>query len=181
MQSLKTELGAEIRDGKTGEILRIVPFRRCHSLLKAFIQLLYIQLAQTPATIKDTSGNDNNLGADDYNFRASVTTETTFGMVIGTGDTPVTMTDHKLETQVTTNWAHKVASFGVENPNSSTWRVFLARGFTNNTGAAVTIKEVGLYVLHTPNYGVCIDRTLCSVTVQTGETLTLTYRITVTL
>jgi len=180
MPSLKIELGAEIRD-RHGNLVRQVPFRECHSLLKAFIQMLGSQFSQIAKTIKDTGGTNRSVPAHATNFLATATNQTTYGMVIGTGETPVTMTDYKIETQLTTNITHETVTFAVENPDSSTWRLAINRGFVNNTGAEVNIKEVALYVFHQTAWIFCLDRTLYSVAVQTGETVTLTYRITITL
>jgi len=181
MSSLSTELGAEIRDAN-GEIVRRIPFRRCHSLLKQFIQLLAAQMSQAACTIKLTNGTTQSGDEDPSNFQANSVTNTTFGVVIGSGDSnAVTMEDYKLEAQLVTNIAYQPVTFAQENPNASTWRLAISRGFTNNTGATVNVKEVGLYVVFEASYITCIDRTLYSVSVAAGETLTLTYRLAITL
>lgn len=181
MQSLKTEIGAEIRNAN-GALIRKVPFRRCHSLLKQFIQLLYCQMSQTATTIKDTSGVEHSRNPESASFGAAGAGGTSKGIVIGTGTTAVTMTDYQVETQLITNIAYAASSLAVENPDSATWRVAISRGFTNNTGAEVTVREVGLYVNQSAYpYYVCIDRTLYPVSFAAGETLTLTYRITISL
>lgn len=180
MPSLKMEIGAEIRSAD-GTLIRKIPFRRCHSLLKQFIQLLAVQFSQTAQTIKDTGGANRSTPAHATSFLATATNQPTYGIVIGTGETAVTMTDYKIETQLTTNIGQGTVTFAVENPNSTTWRCAISRGLTNNTGAVVNIKEVALYTLYQAAYIFCLDRTLYSVTVQAGETVTLTYRITITL
>lgn len=180
MQSLKTEIGAEIRN-VNGEIIRRIPFRRCHSLLKQFVQILAIQMSQTSRSIKTTPGTIFSLPAHALNLKANATAETNFGIVIGSGETnAVTMEDYKLETQLITNIAHQTVVFAGENPNAETWRLAISRGFVNNTGAQVAVKETGIYV-RVYNYYACIDRTLYPVTFEAGETLTLTYRIVITL
>lgn len=181
MLSAKIEIGAEIRNAQ-GELIGRVPFRRCHSLLKQFIQVLSLQMSQANTSIKKTNGTTTTFGPNAINLAVNATIETTYGIVIGTGTTPVTMTDWKLVTQLTTDIAHQTVTFATENPNTSTWRLAITRGFANNGGSAVNVKEVGLYgCLANTTYVICLDRTLYNVTFQTGETLTLTYRITVSL
>lgn len=181
MLSLKTEIGAEIR-GVDGKLRVKIPFQRCHSLLKQFIQLLYCQCAQSAISIKDTSGVMHSVGADSMNLRANATNQTAFGVVIGSGDTnPVAMDDYKLEAQLTSNIGHNNVSVATESAGASIWRLVIARGFNNNTGGTVNVKEVGLYVFNSTIYQVCVDRTLYDVSFVAGETLTLTYRLTITL
>ena len=181
MQSLRTEIGAEIRN-RNGKLLRRLPFRECHSLLKQFIQILGVQMGGSSQTIKDTGGTNRASAANSLNFSCFATSQTTHGIVIGTGETPVTMTDYKLQTQVTASIVHQTMSFAVEEPDANTWRIAISRGFLNNTGAELNIKEAGLYVLFSGSaYFICADRTLYPVAVPAGTTLTLTYRITVTL
>ena len=179
---LKVEVQAVLTD-QDNNVVRRYPWKRANSLLKQFIQLLTVQLSQTNQTIKKTNGVDQAGGVYASNFACNADADLTLiGIVIGTGITPVTMTDYKLQTQVTTNIAHAAVSFAVENPDTSTWRIAITRGFTNNTGATLSVKEVGLYVFFTASsYVVCADRTLYAVDVPSGVTLTLTYRITVSL
>lgn len=180
MQSLKTEIGAEIRD-PAGNLVQTIPFRRCHSLVKQFIQLLAVQMSQTSKVIKDTGGVNRSVVQSTLNFKANTTAETTWGVVIGSGEAAaVTMEDYKLESQLTTNIAHQTVTFATENPDASTWRLAVSRGFLNDTGSTVNVKEVGFYV-YGGSYKTCIDRTLYSVSFATSLTLTLTYRITITL
>ena len=176
------EIGAELRDAG-GKVIKRFPWRRANSLLKQFIQILMVQFSQASTTIKDVSGNDRAcLGYATNQKMVGAVNDVNNGIVIGTGTTAVTMTDNKLETQVSVNVAHAAAALAVENPDASTWRISIARGFTNNTGASLGVREVGIYAYMTVSqYLICVDRTLYSVDVPTGVTLTLTYRLTVSL
>jgi len=181
MQSLKTELGARITNAE-GILIRVIPFRECHSLLKAFIQLIFSQVAYPEeVSIKDYLGNSYAYGANVYNMRVGQTTATNLGTLIGSGTTPVTLSDYKIETQLTTGITHNNPSFAVENPDSATCRLAIARGFINNSGAQVVVSEVALYMHYVFGFRVCADRTLYDVTFESGETLTLTYRISISL
>lgn len=179
---IKIEIRAQLH--KDGKILKTLPWKRANSLLKQFIQILAIQMAGANQTLKATDNTDNSTANGAYAFGANAAAAaTTLGTVIGTGTDDVTMADYKLKTQVTTNITHGIETFAVENPDSSTWRVAIVRVFTNNTGASLGIREVALYV--TAGIGsalkFCGDHTLYSVDVPNGVSVTLTYRITVSL
>jgi len=179
---LKLEIRAEIR--KDGRLIRRLPWKPANSLLKQFIQILAAQSNIAAQVIKKSTGADVSVSSYAIAFRSDATAGTTsYGILIGTGTDPVTMTDYKLQTQVTTNIAHGAHSLAVENPAPSSWRMVLWRTFTNNTGALLTIREVAWYVLAgsvATDY-FCADRSLYTVSVAAGATITLYYRITATL
>lgn len=179
---IKAEIRAELRDPQ-GKLIRRLPWKPANSLLKQFIQILAVQMAAAAVSIKDVGGVDRSVSEHAYGFRsAAILNEVDRGILIGTGTTPVTMADNKLETQVSANITHAVESIAVENPSASTWRVSITRVFTNNTGATLGIREVVIYCLAgaTPWF-FAMDRTLYSVDVPNGVAVTLTYRITISL
>lgn len=179
---IKIELRAELRDPQGEKLIKRFPWVKAQSLLKQFIQALALHTSQAAQTIKQTSGVEVSVTPDGKSFNcAAAAADTILGIVIGTGTTAVTMTDYKLQTQVTANIAHAIVTFAVENPDASTWRVAIARVFTNNTGASLGIREVALYIMIGLNKYFCADHTLYSVDVPNGVGVTLTYRITVSL
>lgn len=182
MQSVKIEIRAVLSD-QGGKIIKRYPWKRANSLLKQFILFLHLFMGQVAQTIKDTGGTDRAVGGYTGNLGVNAAAANTlFGIVIGTGETPVTMTDNKLQTQVTTNVAHAVTTVATESPDTSTWRIAVSRSLTNNTGATLSVKEAGLYAIATASaWYFCIDRTLYAVDVPSGLVLTLTYRITISL
>lgn len=168
---------------KDGRTFKKYPWKNANSLIKAFIQILMIQMSQAAQTIKDTAGNSasHSVSAQALAVIAAINF-TDRGIVIGTGTTPVTMTDWKLETQVIANVAHAAEIIALENPNAATWRINVSRIFTNNTGGVLSIKEVALYSDDTGlGYTSCIDRTLYAVDVPNTYPITFQYRITITL
>ena len=181
MPSPKIEIGAEIKNAR-GELIRKVPFRRCHSLLKSFIAILYTQFTNQDVNIKDITGTIRTQHSNAYNFRMVCTTDTNLNVLVGNGTTAITMEDYQLAAQITSDITHQSPSFAMENPNSTTWRIAISRGFYNNTEVNIEVEEVGLVSLFgASQYLTLIDRTLYNVTIGAGETLTLTYRISITL
>ena len=158
------------------------PWLRANSILAQFVQLIAVQFSQS---------NFNVVANDDVEYTAvpnalslsidAVAGNTAAGIVIGTGTTPVTMTDRVLETQVTTNITHGGHNYAVENPDAETWLFTAARTFLNQTGAPLNVTEIGLYsvgYITPPATKIfCVDRTIYPVTVPNGTTLTLTYRL----
>jgi len=180
MQSLRTELGAEILN-REDKIIRMIPFRPCHSLLKQFIQLIAVQVSQSDRNIKSVDGTEYATGVGAANFRSAAGVGVTnYGMQIGSGETTVAMSDYGLETQLTTNISHLATIVAEEHPDADTWRMAITRGFLNNTGAPVAVKEVG-WVSFNATKATLLDRTLYPVSFVAGETLMLTYRLTITL
>ena len=179
---IRVEIRAEIKDN-AGKVTYISPWSECHSLVKNFLKVLSASMLQTAITIKDTGNTDR--ATSGYSGNLSVVAAaglTVNGIVIGTGTDAVTMDDYKLQTQATVNIAYALLALTLEAPDANSYRLNVSRMFTNNTGAVLNITEVGLYCI-AGNAGIyfCIDRTLYSVAVAAGSSVTLTYRFTISL
>lgn len=131
---------------------------------KSFVlQFLEFFLAFFSATGLDkkataTDGSEDNIwyGTTQCNVHffvdAPATLEygTNWGIVVGTGDTPATNTDYKLETKLTEgvgagNINHGDSTVGVAAVVGPNVDLTINRSFTNNTGSTITVKEVGMY------------------------------------
>jgi hypothetical protein len=180
--NIKIEIRAQL--SRNQKIYKTLPYKHANSLLKQFIQICMVQFSQLNQTITDVTNTARDTSINNQNLAMNAGNNvTTFGIVIGTGTDAVTMTDYKLQTKVTTNIYHAIVTFATENPDANTWRAAITRIFTNNTGTTLQIREVGLYAYLYAGlpYPTCVDRTLYSVDVPNGISVTLTYRITVSL
>lgn len=105
--------------------------------------------------------------------------KSTLAILVGTGTTPPASSDYKLENQVV-----------LESVNDSctmdpTGMISLTREFKNNTGAQVTINEIGMYVVsgrgrsnYTPHVFLIGRKLLDSpVTLNVNEIASFQYRI----
>ena len=106
-----------------------------------------------------------------------------FGIVIGTGDTAVTNTDHKLETQLTEgagagNITHGEMIIGTAAVVGTNVDMEIKRAFTNSTGSTITVKEAGLYAFTSPYYH-CTIRDVLSPAVEVPDKCSLTVIYTV--
>jgi len=179
--NIKTYIG-EVERKQGSQLYTLKNVIEAHSFVRQFIDLLARQAKQASNPIKDITGVDR-----DYNPYLTTfgmnggADETILGIVIGDNAAAVGISQYKLENQLTTNIAHGAVSFGGPTISGSTCYLDIIRTFTNNTGAGITIKEVGLYC---NGYGVAynhmIDRTLYELAIGNGEAKTLAYRIAVT-
>lgn len=179
---IKIQIRAELH-GPAGRLIKRFPWKKANSLLCQFIQVLQIQASQVAINIKRTDGTTsaNSISTAAFRLNAAAV-NADWGMIIGTGTTAVTMTDFALETRVFTNIVFGIVSFAAENPDVATWRLAIARTFLNNTGASLGIREVGLASVDQPGTKyILVDRSLYSVDVPNGVTVTMTYRITISL
>jgi len=161
-----------------GRVLKVHPWRPANTLLRNFAALLLIFFSQVTQSVKDWANADHDDIPRSDNFAVNAAlSNTTYGILIGTGETAVTRTDYKLATQVTTDITHSTLSYELLNPTTDDWHILLHRSFTNNTGAAIDVKEVALVAKNANTYIYCLDRTLYNVTLGIGVTKIITYKI----
>ena len=127
------------------------------------------QTAYTYHGIVGTINSSSPTDADKYNG---------FILFLGTGNTPVTSTDYKLDTPCT------LAVTSSSCLHYQEGYTLVERTFQNNTGSSVTIKEVGCYLFQeqgTRNtaYPILIGRKVLSVpvTIAANESCTFNYII----
>jgi hypothetical protein len=102
------------------------------------------------------------------------------GVVVGTDDTAPTPTDYKLVTQIAHGTGAGQLQYGgnsvVVNTTATKSQMSITRTFTNGSGASITVKEVGLYLLNYNGTGesyFCVIRSLNNFTVPDGESRTV--------
>lgn len=175
---------SEVRD-KDGKLLHHEK-KEANSLVRAFIDLLYVQMAQlTLVSMKQTSGAAANIPVGSANLSAvAAANDATNGIVVGTGTAAVTVTDYALQTKINNGSGagqlnHLVTTFTTPATVGSTHSFTISRGFTNLSGNSISVSEVGLYVIGYSggNYYFCADRTLMSFSIANGATGTVTYTI----
>ena len=122
--------------------------------------------------------------ACDYMFQLDApVNESGYGIVVGTGDTAETNTDHKLETQLTEgmgagNITHGEQIIGAAAVVGANVDMDIKRAFTNGTGSTITVKEAGVYASLSINYH-CILRDVLSPAVDVPDKCSLTVIYTV--
>ncbi len=126
------------------------------SPLKAFLQILLMRMgAADVATVKDTGGTDRTIDQSDTTKMMDATGgsgDADTGIVVGTGTTAVAIDDNVLATLIAHGTGGGQMEYGTQtNPSdvsdSGTQANFvLYRTFTNSSGSAIVVAEVGLYV-----------------------------------
>ncbi|MBA7699289.1 hypothetical protein ES703_107980 [subsurface metagenome] len=129
-----------------------------HSFLRIWNELVWTQLhgINFPGSIgvTDISGNywPLGVGTSGYNFRMNAGAQnTSYGIVIGTDDTPVTVTDYRMGALIAQGFgaghmdymAQVINASVVADPNCD---FFMSRQMANNSGGLITVKESGLYM-----------------------------------
>jgi len=188
-----------VRD-KHGKIKRQTRRRKANSCVLGFLAMVEGAIThqfQVQTVVNSVCKDINNVttgfgmsaGAASYSLFALFAADNNdaYGIVAGTGTTPVTNSDYKLETKIAHGTgsgqldygAHSVVNAQVVGSNVD---LVLSRTLYNGSGATVTIKEIGMYIYgYTPVTGaatVCIVRDVVSDTpVANGETATVQYTV----
>jgi len=173
-----------IKDNATGKEIAHI---QAQSFVINFINMLTMafQNATGVTLCTDTGGTNRTLSASagDMNCVSGIGAST-LGIVVGTGTNAVVLTDTKLQTQIAHGVGAGQLSYGATSFSSPVTvgsdRYFeISRVFTNSSGSAITINEIGIYHSHS-TFIFCGDRTINSTVVNNGAAITITYRIKVT-
>jgi predicted outer membrane repeat protein len=193
---LALELTVKDKNGKVTEH-RV---QKSESFLAQFLQLLYVQMTYQPDSIMSVRDTSNVLrdvksylstGTGNRNVTfdmANVANDTTFGILVGTGNTAPTITDYMMETLI----AHGVGAgqlqygavtFGAPASDATTSQITVTRNFANGSGGAITVNEIGLACRAVYGTGTSIENFLIvrdviggGINVPNGQTLTVNYR-----
>jgi hypothetical protein len=162
---------------------------KCHSYVGNFIGLLYVGMAQTTLNIPDTGNVLRTITPTQYNYRAVATAgDATFGVVVGTGTQANDVGAYALQTPIANGTGAGQLQYGAVSVTSPTTvgqkrQMTIARVFTNNSGASITVNEVGLVIYGnngSTNYDFLVERTLNTNTIANGASATWTYTISIT-
>lgn len=187
MLQTKLYYTVESRD-KKGKLLRRFT-RRSRSFLKQWNQLVYVHWSQTSNyKIKDILGVENDTDSNSRTMDClSGIGYDNVGLVCGTGDTAVTISDYQLETQIAEGTGagqleHQAPSFTAPAVVGSECSFTYRRVFINSSGATITVKEIGIYCMAydgTTPYQVMDVRDVLtsSIDVPDGGSLTVTYTV----
>lgn len=185
---LKAKVTLTLTDIKTGKVIKKRSFRS-QSYVLAMLDILYEQMVNVAMNITDTGGTARSVGAHLNNFMVQTNAnDSANGLVVGTGTVAVAITDTKLGTQITHGSTSGLLLYGAVTitapaTSGSTRSYTIIRTFTNNSGATITVKECGIYVMAlAATYKFCAVRDLISggQAVLNGQALTITYTIGVT-
>lgn len=186
MTKFKLHVQVEIKD-KNGKVIKTLK-KPCKSYVRQMIELLRVQMAQTTTdTMKDTDGVTRTIPKHAINFAAQAGVGIDrYAIQVGTGTNAVTISDFKLAARkghsaTAPIFLYGATSVGVVAVVGSTASFTVARTFTNQTGASIDFKEVGLVGIASAfEYNILLERSLLNFTIANGESGTVTYTISVT-
>jgi len=197
----------EVKD-KTGKLLKHYE-TPAKSWLKQFIQILKGEFA-TRYGYAAYSGNVNIVdetgtargypratGSQPYDCQMNLSTlgdagDVTQGIIVGTSDTPNSLTTYALGGKIAHGTGSGQLLYGAEtvedvtNPSGNDLQFRITRTFTNNSGATITAKEVGLLIKKLDSGGTARswlaarDVLPSPVDVPDGATLTIRYVVKIT-
>jgi hypothetical protein len=191
----------ELKD-EDGRVLHRRRFRS-HSYLKQLIAMLrgimyhtygYSNAGNT--TVVDTSGTARSYPSTSGIYYAGIplncpSASSEYGLVVGSGTASNTADTYALQTLISHGTGSGQLSYGSQTfedlvVSGSTIYFRIIRTFTNNSGASITVNEIGLYAKAYDSGNIarifCIARDVLStgVTVGNGKTLTVRYILSVT-
>jgi hypothetical protein len=202
--TLNIEYEVEVRD-KNGKLIN-KKHAKSHSWLKQFIQMLMAEWQYTyggsnpPAvTINDETGTGRAMPSP-YNvayyycaFAVNAPAGSSeYGVKVGGGDTPNSLLTYALASPISHGTGSGQLAYGahtiesVINPSGNDLTFRVTRVFTNNSGASVTVKEIGITAKRYDQGGTA--RTFLFVrdvlpspsSVPDGATLTIRYTVKIT-
>lgn len=177
----------EVRD-REGKLLKRIR-SKSRSYIKQWNQLIYVQCGCiSNLAMKDAGGSSINVDYSSQNFRMDGAAGDAYkGVAFGTGSTAVTISDFQLATLIT----HGVGSglldylantLSVPSVSGSSCSFLLTRTAVNSSGAAITVREIGIgfvaYDLTNIHYFLAIRDVLpTSLSVPDDGAITVVYTI----
>ncbi|MBA7478564.1 hypothetical protein ES707_13991 [subsurface metagenome] len=168
---------------------------RSKSFVRQFLELLWIEFNKvskyTPLMMQDTGGLGRNIYENLINFTCDAGIGiVTNGIIVGTGTTAPTIDDYAIETLIDHDAAPPTGgrlqyggvAFGAPASDATTSQFTITRDFANNSGGAITVNEIGLYVkgldtdVQTRYFMTIRDVIGGGIAVPDGQTLTVNYR-----
>ena len=192
---LRLSIELEVADDK-GRVLKRMEMES-HSYLRQYIAMLRGILYHTFGSansgntiVKDITGTDTSYpysgGAVFQGMAMNCPAASSeYGIVVGSGTTANSTTTYALASLIPHGTASGQLSYGSHTFDSllvdgSTVYFKVIRTFTNNSGATITVKELGIYVKaynsNAYEYVFCIARDVLSTPIDVPATKTLTVR-----
>jgi len=164
---------------------------RSRSFVIGFLNTLFTNLSGQRITNINTSGGSYTISQGDAIAVNDGSNDNNYGIQIGTGTTAPSITDTRLSQLITNGTGPGQMQYGgvnvtgpVTNTTNNTGYITVTRTFTNNSGASITVSEVGLVAWSGPKsnetnqfYLIIHDLLPTPITVPNGSSLSISYEI----
>lgn len=175
------DISIEVENPATGD-RRVV---QTNSWVKQMAQMVLCHLSNANVgSVQDTSGSNQTITPSDSNPWQVVAGAGVInrGLVVGTGTTAVDKDDNDLQTVISNGTGTGNLSYGAQQITGPTaisggYRVTLTRQVDNNSGAEITIEEIGIRVIHGSSQFFLILRDLLSEAIPDGESRLMKYHL----
>jgi len=171
---------------KNGILERILK-KPADSLIRQFVDTIRCEWEGTSTTtIKDTGGFSRSESYTQYFRTNAAAADVNFGILVGTGTNAVTISDFQLQTKIANGTGsgqllYQATVISAVTVVGSDAYITVSRNFNNNSGASITIQEVGLAVRSGLGYYYQISRDLTGGhEVLDGKTYAAQYTLKVT-
>ena len=177
----------EVRD-PDGKLLKRER-RKSRSYVRQWNDIVAAQAGAGTQSVKDTGGTSRSVTTHANNLRFSAAAaDDAVGIVVGSGVIAVTIVDFNLRTKITEGTGAGQLNYQASTPgdpaiSGSSCSFETSRAAINNSGATVTVKEIGINIrgASTPYYFLGVrDVLAASLDVPHGGAITITYTIKVT-
>ncbi|MGI0012840.1 MAG: hypothetical protein ACREBU_05260 [Nitrososphaera sp.] len=187
MAKMALDIKVVDKQGRVTYETHVIP----NSKVTALIAILYSQMRQIAgdgSTTNDTGGIARAFNPNSAVLNANATiSNNAFGIQVGTGVAGVALADFSLATLIAEGIGVGQLNYGAMSilaplTIGSTRRFTAARTLTNNSGASITVNEVGFVVqaVGAGTWNFLIERTLLTFAIPNLATATVTYTISVT-
>jgi hypothetical protein len=164
---------------------------RSRSFVANFLRVIYTNLSGVSINNVNTNGNSYSITPRDSIVVNAVANAEFFGIQIGSGTKPPSITDNSLSQVITSGTGVGQMQYGatsvtspVINTSNNTGYIQITRTFTNNSGSSITVSEVGI-VAYAEGYDgqsnqpylIIHDLLPSPITVPNGSSLTIAYDI----
>jgi len=195
--NIKVYVEVTVKD-KNGKTIKYHK-QRSHSFVANFLDIIangFVNTGSGASIVYDfTSVAGTTSGTINTPFLNAGSGNSSYGIVVGTGTTPPTALDYKLENQIANGTGSGQLEYGSHsfNPSSgtvatsgNTSSIQISRQFTNGSGTSITVSEVGMITIvnntsGTQYYVLIVHDLLSSpITVANLSVLQITYTISIT-
>jgi len=164
---------------------------RSRSFVIGFLNVIFTNLSGQGVTNTSTNGTRYTANIEDEINVNDSSNDDNYGIQIGTGTTTPSIVDSRLSSLITNGTGAGQMQYGgvnitgaVTNTSNNTGYITVTRTFTNNSGASITVSEVGLVAwsgnsgTETNQYYLIIHDLLPTpITVPNGSSLSISYEI----
>lgn len=172
-----------------GKVLSDTGQKPSKSFVIQFLEFIHILFTGPAGTVDATMTNGaegeyyNSVTDNSQQFRVDAAANTaSYGIVVGTGDTAETNTDFRLASKIAEGagvgqLTHGSVVIGITTVVGVNVDLELSRAFTNNTVAAITVEEAGIYGVQRAVRFFCYirDVLVSSINIPAGCSLSVYY------